>query len=98
MADAHNDLGLIYWREGRLADAGREYDAAIKLQPDLAEAHVNKACVLLEQNQLKEALREFREALRLLPPGSPRSQYIEGEIRKYQSQGSGSSSASANGR
>jgi len=98
MADAHNDLGLIYWREGRIAAAGREFDAAIKLQPVLAEARVNKACVLLEQNQLEPALREFREALRLVPAGSPQAQYIEDELRKYESQGADSSPAPSHGR
>ncbi len=98
MADAHNDLGLIYWREGRIDAAGHEFDAAIKLQPELAEARVNKACVLLEQNQLEPALREFREALRLVPAGSPRAQFIEKEIRKYEAQGSSSSPAPSDGR
>jgi cytochrome c-type biogenesis protein CcmH/NrfG len=47
---------------------------------------VNKACVLLEQNQFNAALREFRAALQLVPAGSPRAEYIEKEIRKYEAQ------------
>ncbi len=48
-------LGSAYFRTGRLADAEREYRAAIEAQPKLAEPRVNLAVVLLISGRLVEA-------------------------------------------
>ena len=39
MLRSHNNLGVVYQRQGRLDDAVREYQTAIKLKPDYADAH-----------------------------------------------------------
>jgi cytochrome c-type biogenesis protein CcmH/NrfG len=36
-ADVHYNLGLVYLEQGRLDDAVKEYQTAIKLEPDYAD-------------------------------------------------------------
>ena len=45
-------------------------DTAIKLRPDLAEAHYNLGLALGEKGQTAEAIESLREAIRL-KPGQP---------------------------
>jgi tetratricopeptide (TPR) repeat protein len=48
-------LGSAYFRTGRLADAEREYRAAIDAQPKLGEARSNLAVILLMTGRAKDA-------------------------------------------
>ncbi len=45
-ADQLNSLGMRCYKEGRLEDAGRLFEAAIRLDEDHALAHYNLACVI----------------------------------------------------
>ncbi len=38
---AHNNLGLIYFHQGKIGDARREYDAALRLDPNCQPARAN---------------------------------------------------------
>jgi len=44
-----------------------EYREAIRIKPDLAEAHASLGIALQNQGKLAEAIAEFREAIRLKP-------------------------------
>jgi type IV pilus assembly protein PilF len=67
-AVVHNDLGSEAVRNGRAQDALKEYDEAIRYDPDLAEAHLGKGVVLeLGFNKLDEAEAEYRKAILLKP-------------------------------
>lgn len=48
-------LGSAYFRMGKLADAEREYKAAIAADPKAGEAHNNLAVVYMESGRLDEA-------------------------------------------
>lgn len=48
-------LGSAYFRAGRLADAEREYKAAIAADPRFGEAHSNLAVVYLETGRIADA-------------------------------------------
>jgi len=51
---------------GKLDDAVREYQAAIRTQPDLVEAHANLAGALAKMPGRKaDAIAEYEAALRL---------------------------------
>ena len=66
---AHNNLGLAWSKvPGRLDDAVAQYQAALRLKPDIAETHTNLGLALSElPGRLDEAVAQFGEALRLDP-------------------------------
>lgn len=57
-------LGSAYFRLGQIADAEREYRAAIAVDPGFGEAHSNLAVVCLQTGRYVEADREVRAAER----------------------------------
>ena len=67
-AVVHNDLGSEAVSNGKPQDALKEYDEALRYDPDLAEAHMGKGVVLeLGFNKLDEAEAEYRKAIQLKP-------------------------------
>ena len=68
MAVNYNDLAADALRGGRMPEALREYDEALKLDPNLADAHRGKGVVLEFGFQRKaEAEAEYRRAIELRP-------------------------------
>ena len=55
-------LGSAYFRSGKMADAEREYKAAIAVDSRFGEAHNNLAVVYLETNRLAEAEAALKDA------------------------------------
>jgi tetratricopeptide (TPR) repeat protein len=55
-------LGSAYFRTGALADAQREYEAALKVRPNFGEAHNNLAVVYMLQGKLAEADVQLKAA------------------------------------
>jgi VWFA-related protein len=55
-------LGSAYFRSGRIADAEREYRAAVAAEPKLGEARINLAVVLLMTGKPAEAKDQIAEA------------------------------------
>ena len=51
-----------------VVDARASFDAALAFQPDLADAHENRADVLCELGRLDEAVESYDRALALAPP------------------------------
>ena len=45
----------------------RQYQEALRLKPDHAEAHNNLGIAFYQQRRTGEAIRQFQEALRLKP-------------------------------
>jgi type IV pilus biogenesis/stability protein PilW len=67
-AIVHNDLGSEAVRNGRMQEALKSFDEAIKYDPDLAEAHMGRGVVLeLGFGKLDEAEAEYRKAILLKP-------------------------------
>jgi len=64
---AHVNLGGIAFREGRLDDAVREFEEALRIAPDSAVAHEDWGLVLLAREQFDAARAQFAEAVRLDP-------------------------------
>lgn len=63
----HFLLGVAEERAGNASEAEKEYDAAIKLDPNDADAHNALARIYLAAGKAADAEREFREVLRLKP-------------------------------
>lgn len=79
-ADIHHDLGVEALRAGRAPDALKEFEAALKLDPEFAEAHRGRGLVLdLGFGRLDEAERAYRRAL-ALRPSYPEAQNDLGQL------------------
>lgn len=66
-ASALNNLGIALARQGRIAEAIRSYDLAIRARPAFAVAHNNLGIVLARRGDLEGAASHFRLALRIQP-------------------------------
>jgi arylsulfatase A-like enzyme/Flp pilus assembly protein TadD len=64
-AQLFNFLGICYSRTGQLQKASESYNHALKLDPMLAQAHLNLAYVYQRQNLRRAAVKEYNEACRL---------------------------------
>lgn len=64
-AAAHLARGLSLERQGDLAGATREHEAAIAADPDLAQAHVNLVSLYGRQQEWSKAEAHYQQALRL---------------------------------
>jgi Flp pilus assembly protein TadD len=66
----HYLLGRLYWYENEIVKAGRQVALALQLNPNLADAHLLGAHILLRAGKRQDAVFEFEEYLRLAPKGS----------------------------
>ncbi len=66
-AEADNDLGLQRQADGRLPEAIRLYRRALRLYPELADAHINLGNALVQSSRLEEAIAHYEQGLRLKP-------------------------------
>ncbi len=64
---AHNNLGNAFLTKRLLAQAGDQFAAALKINPDFAPACNNFGLVLARQGKLDEAIPYYQRALRLNP-------------------------------
>jgi tetratricopeptide (TPR) repeat protein len=62
LVEAHELLGGLHARKKEWRDAGREYEAAVKLKPDLARVQLRLGTVLAAEGDREGAMRHFREA------------------------------------
>lgn len=67
---AEGNLGFALFQAGRVPEAIRHYEAALRLRPDYAEAHYNLGTAWLRLNRTGEAIAEYEAAVSL-QPGSP---------------------------
>src|SRR5262249_25276232 len=66
-ADAHNNLGTVLARHGRLDEAMSSYHQALHLKSDYPDVHNNLGLALARQGRLDEAVVSYQQALRLKP-------------------------------
>lgn len=64
---AHNNLGVLYLKQGRLYEAASEFEWARKLLPGLPDPRMNLALTLERAGRTKEALDTYRTALEVYP-------------------------------
>jgi tetratricopeptide (TPR) repeat protein len=60
---AHNNLGSVWSRSGRVDDAILEYQAALKITPESPLSRNNLGSAFLKQGKVAEAIQEFRRVL-----------------------------------
>jgi tetratricopeptide (TPR) repeat protein len=64
---AHNNLGVLLTGHGRLDEALRHLEEALRLRPDLAEIRVSLGAALLAAGRAAEAGEQYRRAVALSP-------------------------------
>lgn len=64
---AHNERGLDYFTQGKLEQAVKEYNEAIRAYPNLAAAHNNLGSAHFAAARFEEAAAAFRRAVELDP-------------------------------
>ena len=79
--NAHNSLGLIYYKQGRLDEAIDEFTLASRYRPDYEAAFQNKGMALAAKGKLIESLASFEAALRLEPDNQEARKGAE-EVRR----------------
>ncbi len=66
-AVAHSGLGVALHRQNRIAEAVRQYELALEINPAHLMAHNNLGSIFLQQGQLEEAIRHYQAALAAKP-------------------------------
>jgi len=78
-AEVYVGLGSAYFRQGKIAEAEKEWKTAASNNPKLGEAHNNLAALYLMGNQLEDAEREVKLAEKAGYPVNPR---LKDDIKK----------------
>ena len=63
-ANAHMQLGVIYYYRGSLDVAEGHYKQALRIDPDHSDAHNNLGTLYSKKAQWDEAIEEYRKALK----------------------------------
>ena len=66
-AVAHTGLGKVYQSQGRIAEAVKQYQLAIEINPVHLQAHNNLGAILFQQGRLDEAIKHYQAAVRANP-------------------------------
>jgi len=64
---AHNNLGVVYLKEGKLYEAAGEFEWARKLMPGHPDPRMNLALTLEQAGQTDEAIATYKTALEVYP-------------------------------
>jgi tetratricopeptide (TPR) repeat protein len=68
-ADALFNQGVILWNAGKVAEAKKQFEAAVQANPSHAEAHYQLGMALVNEGNLTGAATEFETYLKLAPSG-----------------------------
>ncbi|MGO9243516.1 MAG: tetratricopeptide repeat protein [Verrucomicrobiia bacterium] len=66
-AEADSDLGVQLQELGQVQEAIRHYEQALRLYPDLYDAHKNLGNAMLQSGRIQEAIGHYEQALRIKP-------------------------------
>ncbi len=73
---AHNDLGVVYLKMGKLYEAASEFEFARKLMPGHPDPRLNLALTLERAGRVDEAARTYASALEVYPGHVPTMQAL----------------------
>ena len=60
-------MGLALWQAGKTPEAISQWQQALHVQPDYAEAHGHLAIALEQTHSVREAIEHYEQALRVKP-------------------------------
>jgi Tfp pilus assembly protein PilF len=69
LAQIHYGQGISLWDAGKITDAKKHFEAALKADPNQAESHYQLGLVLVNEGKLAAAADEFDRYLTLAPKG-----------------------------
>ena len=72
----YNNLGNLFYKQGRYDDAIRHYEKAIRIKPDHTNAYRNLGATLIRKGRISEAVQHFQDALRLEPDNVQTKSYL----------------------
>ena len=64
---ARYEAGMLFLEKHNRADAAREFHAALKINPNAAEAHLGMAMVMVEEREIEKAEASLARALAINP-------------------------------
>ncbi len=65
-AATHSNMGILLARLGRDSEAMASYNSALRINPDLAEAYINRGSLWLNSDEtLQRAIEDYETAIRL---------------------------------
>lgn len=73
---AHNNLGVLYLKQGKLYEAAGEFEWARKLLPGHPDPRLNLALTLERAGRTDDALKQYETALEVYPDHLPTLQAI----------------------
>lgn len=63
----YDNLGVAYFQQGKISEAIKAYQTAVRLTPDSHDAHYDLAVAYNRQGRFEDAVDEFNAALKLQP-------------------------------
>lgn len=63
-AGNYNNRGVLLFEQGRLEEALRDFEEAVRLQEDLPRAHVNRGFTLVAMERWEEAVEAFDNGIK----------------------------------
>jgi tetratricopeptide (TPR) repeat protein len=66
-AEAHHIQGVTLFQEGKVSEAIKQYQEALRLYPAYAKAHLNLGIALEQTGRAREAIEQYEQALNLQP-------------------------------
>ena len=84
--EAHNALGEELAFNGQTAEARKEFEEVLRINPNMSMAHLNLGVALTMEGCLDEAISEFEETMRLDPRNKLAPDYLaKVRAKKYRS-------------
>jgi Flp pilus assembly protein TadD len=75
--EALNNLGVLYTREKKYAEAEAQFQACIQAAPNFDQSYMNLARLYVIQNDKAKALKTLEELLRVQPQHQAAQQAVE---------------------
>ena len=66
-SDAYNNLGMVFYNEGKFSKAVDNYQKAVEIEPNFADAHYNLANALKQTGDLGSAIKSYRSSIKINP-------------------------------
>jgi len=76
------ELGGLYFALGNFELAQRQFETAVNLKPDHANAHYNLAAAYVQQERWADAALELQTVLSLVEPGSADFDRVQEELNQ----------------